>query len=93
MLISVLAAAFLCAVYAITYTGRIEIADQLQYYSATASVARFGEPVVGLGAWEFMPRSFSASAPHALRPTIAEPGFIYAAAPLYWLPTASTASA
>ncbi|HRL12070.1 MAG TPA: glycosyltransferase family 39 protein [Aggregatilineales bacterium] len=84
-LISLLAAAFLCAVYAITYTGRIEIADQLQYYSATASVARFGEPVVGLGAWEFMPRSFPASAPHALRPTIAEPGFIYAAAPLYWL--------
>jgi hypothetical protein len=85
VLISVLAAAFLCAVYAITYTGRIEIADQLQYYSATASVARSGEPVVGLGAWEFMPRTFPNGAPHPLRPTIAEPGFIYAAAPLFWL--------
>lgn len=85
VLLSVAVVVFLCAVYMITYTGRVEIADQLQYYSATASVARFGEPVVGLGAWEFMPRSFHPNTSHALRTTIAEPGFIYAAAPFYWL--------
>lgn len=75
----------LAAIYMVSYTGRVEIADELQYYDAVGSLARFGEPTVGVSAWQFMPANFSPQGSTPLRETIAEPGFIYAAALLYAL--------
>ncbi len=72
----------LASVYMVTYTGRVEIADELQYYDAAETLARFGEPKTGVSAWQFMPNNFREQGTTPLRPTIAEPAFIYASAPL-----------
>ncbi len=75
----------LAAVYMVTYTGRVEIADELQYYDAAGSLARFGDTKTGVSAWQFMPNNFREQGSTPTRPTIAEPLFIYASAPLYAL--------
>jgi hypothetical protein len=75
----------LASLYTVTYSGQIEIADQMQYFDATGSVAQFGDFKLDISMWENMPRSYPRREADALRNTIAEPGFILAAAPLYWL--------
>ena len=75
----------LASVYTISYSGQIEIADQMQYFDATGSAAQFGDFKLDISMWENMPRSYPQRESDALRDTVAEPGFIIAAAPLYWL--------
>lgn len=74
----------LAAAYTITYTGRMELADQLEYFDAVGGMARFGQAYADEGLWQSPPTRFSPDAP-PLRPTIADPLFIFAAAPLYAL--------
>jgi len=70
----------LAAVYMVTYTGRVETGDELQYYDAAGTLARFGETKTGVSAWQFMPNVFGEQGSTPLRKTIAEPAFIYASA-------------
>jgi hypothetical protein len=84
-LLFLLLVAGLASLYTITYSGQIEIADQMQYFDATGSVAQFGDFRLDISMWENMPRSYPRREADPLRDTIAEPGFILAAAPLYWL--------
>ncbi|MBC8097922.1 MAG: hypothetical protein H7Y11_00635, partial [Armatimonadetes bacterium] len=69
----------------LTYNGQLEIADQMQYFDAVSSQARFSDHKIDLALWERLPLDFPRRDPLPLRPTIAEPGFILAAAPLHWL--------
>lgn len=75
-------ALLLAAVYLISYTGRIELGDQLEYFDAVGGVARFGLPLADEGMWQTLPRRFTDGQP-PLRATIADPLFIHIAAPLY----------
>lgn len=73
----------LACAYLITYTGRMELGDQLEYFDAVGGVARFGQPLADEAMWQTLPTRLRAyDVP--LRPTIAEPLFIYAAAPIYF---------
>ena len=74
----------LASAYLITYTGRVELGDQLEYFDAVGGVARFGQPLADEAAWQTPPRADSLSGNPPLRATIAEPLFIYAAAPVYF---------
>ena len=74
----------LASAYLITYTGRIELGDQLEYFDAVGGVARFGQPLADEAAWQTPPRGSSLRNNPPLRATIAEPLFIYAAAPVYF---------
>lgn len=73
----------LACVYLVTYTGRMELGDQLEYFDAVGGVARFGQPLADEGMWQTLPSRIRLQA-MPLRPTIAEPLFIQAAAPLYF---------
>lgn len=84
-LIFVLLVLGLASIYTLSYSGQIEIADQMQYFDATGSAAQFGDLKLDISMWENMPRSFAPRQSDALRDTVAEPGFIIAAAPLFWL--------
>lgn len=77
--------ATLCAVYLFSYTGRMEIADQLQYFDAAGSVAMHGVPLLDVSLWQWMPRNPNPNQPFPFRATLAEPNFIHAAAGLVWL--------
>lgn len=74
----------LASAYLITYTGRIELGDQLEYFDAVGGVARFGQPLADEAAWQTPPRGSVLQGNPPLRATIAEPLFIYAAAPAYF---------
>lgn len=74
----------LASAYLITYTGRIELGDQLEYFDAVGGVARFGQPLADEASWQTPPRGSSLRNDPPLRATIAEPLFIYAAAPVYF---------
>lgn len=71
-----------CA-YLVTYTGRMELGDQLEYFDAVGGVARFGQPWADEAMWQTLPSRLRELA-LPLRPTIAEPLFIQAAAPIYF---------
>lgn len=77
-------ALLLASVYLITYTGRIELGDQLEYFDAVGGMARFGLPLADEGMWQTPPREFIDGQP-PLRATIADPLFIDVTAPLYAL--------
>jgi len=64
----------LASAYLITYTGRIELGDQLEYFDAVGGVARFGQPLADEAAWQTPPRGSSLRNDPPLRATIAEPG-------------------
>ena len=49
----------LASAYLITYTGRIELGDQLEYFDAVGGVARFGQPLADEAAWQNPPRGSS----------------------------------
>jgi hypothetical protein len=74
----------LASAYLITYTGRIELGDQLEYFDAVGGVARFGQPLADEASWQTPPSGSSLRNDPPLRATIAEPLFIYAAAPVYF---------
>lgn len=73
------------SVYMVTYSGRIEIADQMQYFDVTSSIAMFGDMKRDQAMWERMPFEFSRRIAEPFRDSLVEPGLMIAAAPLYWL--------
>ncbi len=85
VLLSVVLFTLLASVYMITYSGQVEIGDQIDYFDTTGSFVRFGEWSLDLTYFQNPPRYFAPGRLHPLRDSIIEPGFIFAAAPLYWL--------
>jgi hypothetical protein len=81
----ILITVFLCAIYTITYSGRIEIADQYQYFTAIRSFSHFGDTALDLYMSQWMPASFDPTQPHPFRASYIEPGFVIAVTPLYQL--------
>lgn len=77
----------LASFYMMTYSGQIEIADQLLYFDATSSFVNFGDIKSDESMWQYgtTPRSFPRRESNPLREINVEPGMIAAAAPLYWL--------
>lgn len=75
----------LAAIYMVTYSGQIEIADQMQYYDATSSLAIFGDVKRDIAMWERMPVDFPRRAPDPLRVSEFERGLMLAGVPLYLL--------
>jgi hypothetical protein len=69
------------------YTGRIELADETQYFDATGNLALHGQMLQDISLWQpgSEPNDFAMTAPTPLRPLNAEPGLMLAAAPLYRL--------
>ena len=85
VLLCVALTTLIASVYMVTYSGRIEIADQLQYFNAVSSTVRFGDTAQDVSMWQRPPMSFVYNSPHPLRSTLVEPGLVLAAAPLFWL--------
>ncbi|MBK9124099.1 MAG: hypothetical protein IPM16_13420 [Chloroflexi bacterium] len=79
---ALIVAVLLASVYLITYTGRIELGDQLEYFDAVGGAARFGLPLADEGMWQSLPRRFTDGQP-PLHATIADPLFIHVNAPFY----------
>lgn len=76
---------FLTSIYMLTYSGQIEIADQLDYFDTTGSVVRFGEYSRDLTLFQHPPVDYHFDRPHPFRESVVDKGFPLAAAPLYWL--------
>jgi hypothetical protein len=75
----------LVAVYLLTYTGRIELGDQIQYFDGVGGQARFAIPELDESAWQWMPTEFRRGDAMPLRQSLAEPLFTVLASPLYWI--------
>jgi hypothetical protein len=86
-LLFILLVTCLASFYMLTYSGQIEIADQLEYFDATSSLATFGDLKYDLTMWQpnTMPSNFPRRQPDPLRISQAEPGLLIAGAPLYLL--------
>ncbi|RMG76452.1 MAG: hypothetical protein D6711_03865 [Chloroflexi bacterium] len=83
---------FLCAVYLLTYSGRITLNDEAEMYDITSSIVDFGDrryDVFNWFAWtRYAPSGISD--PNSLYPmseSPIEPVFILSGTPLYWLAT------
>lgn len=81
----ILITVILAAIYTITYSGRIEIADQYQYFTAIRSFSHFGDSALDLYMSQWMPASFEPTQLHPFRDSYIEPGFVIAVTPLYQL--------
>lgn len=77
---------FVC-IYLLTYSGRIELGDEIQYFDITGSLARHGQLALDLSVWQpgSQPRDFVAARGHPLRIMEVEPGLIVAGLPLFAL--------
>ncbi|PJF21989.1 MAG: hypothetical protein CUN56_08280, partial [Phototrophicales bacterium] len=83
---------FLCAVYLLTYSGRITLNDEAEMYDITSSIVDFGDrryDVFNWFAWtRYAPSGISD--PNSLYPMSESPieaVFILSGTPLYWLAT------
>lgn len=77
----------LASVYMLTYSGRIELGDEIQYFDAVGNVAAHGQMFQDISLWQpgSGPTDFSVNRAIALRIFDAEPGMMIAAVPLYTL--------
>ncbi|GAB4313162.1 MAG: hypothetical protein Kow00117_05830 [Phototrophicales bacterium] len=89
---SLLLFVFLCAVYLLTYSGRITLNDEAEMYDITSSIVDFGDrryDVFNWFAWtRYAPSGMSdANALYPMSKSPIEPVFILSGTPLYWLAT------
>lgn len=77
----------LASVYMLTYSGRIELGDEMQYFDAVGNLSAHGAMYQDISMWQpgAEPADFSVNRPNALRILDAEPGMMIAAVPLYRL--------
>jgi hypothetical protein len=77
----------LASFYMLTYSGQIEIADQLDHFDGVSSLATFGDVKFDQSMWQpgSIPRNFVRNQPDPLRDSDLEPGLLLVAAPLYAL--------
>lgn len=87
LIIAVALWTLLASVYMLTYSGRIELGDEMQYFDAVGNVAAHGRMFQDISMWQpgAEPTDFSVNRENALRILDAEPGMMIAAAPLYRL--------
>ncbi|MBE2182821.1 MAG: hypothetical protein IAE89_05300 [Anaerolineae bacterium] len=76
---------FICSIYLLTYSGRIESGDALRLYDGLSSLINHGDVLLDLAVEQFPPTIFDPQNPLPLPGVATEPAQLIAAAPLFLL--------